>query len=389
MPNPPLSPSLPGTPLLGDLSPEQFLQDYWQKKPLLVRQALTHFGARPSLADLCAMAGRDDVESRLVETRKGRWHCESGPFKPARFKKLGASDWALLLQSVNHHLPFCADLLYRFNFIPQVRLDDLMISHAPPGGSVGPHFDSYDVFLLQVGGRKRWQISAQTDLALVEDAPLKILQRFEPEQEWVLEHGDLLYLPPRFAHHGVALDEGQTWSIGFRAPTRQEIVTRFLDFLRDRLELDGIYTDPDLTPTTESARIPATFTAQINTMLDGLRWNPAWVNEFVGSAFSEPKPHIYFDPPDDELDWAEFAEAVQRQGIALNLKSILLFDDTQFYLNGEALVVAADARPALQTLANQRHLPAGDYPETLLDVLFEAHANGFMHLPTHSPTDAP
>ncbi|GLR13627.1 hypothetical protein GCM10007907_24170 [Chitinimonas prasina] len=370
MPNPPL----------GNLTAEQFLADYWQKKPLLIRQAVTQFDWLPELPDLLALAGQEDVESRLIEQKQGRWTCESGPFRPSRFKKLAEADWTVLVQNVNHHIPFAAQLLYRFDFIPHVRLDDLMISYAPAGGGVGPHFDSYDVFLLQVGGKKRWRISSQTDLTLVEDAPLKVLQHFEHELEWVLEHGDMLYLPPRYAHEGVALEPGQTWSVGFRAPTAQELGGAFLDFLRDRIELDGIYTDPGLTLPADPARLPADFVRQVAGMLQGISWDETIVRDFVGRYFSEPKAHVFYDGPDDELSEAKFARAVAKQGVALDLKSVMLFDDDHVYINGDTLEADQAAHAVLQQLANQRKLPPAKYEESVLDALYECYNYGYLQL---------
>lgn len=367
---------------LADLTPEKFLADYWQKKPLLIRQAVARFDWLPDLAELIALAGRDDVESRLVELRQNRWRCESGPFKTSRFQRLAETDWTVLIQNVNHLHPFAAELLQRFNFIPQVRLDDLMVSYAPAGGGVGPHFDSYDVFLLQVGGKKQWRISSQDDLELVDDAPLKILKRFQPEQEWVLEHGDMLYLPPRFAHEGVALEPGMTWSIGFRAPSAQEIGTQFLDFLRDRLTLDGQYADPELKATTEPARLPEDFLAKIKAMLAQIEWDDALVREFAGSYFSEPKPHVFYDSPDDLPDEDEFAELLAERGILLDLKSVMLFDDDHVYLNGERLDAEEEALPWLRVLANTRRLdPADDYPDALIELLYDGYADGFLQWP--------
>lgn len=366
-------------PPLGNISPQVFLAEYWQKKPLLIRAAVTDFAALPTLADLCALAAQDDVESRLVEKRNNQWRCESGPFKSSRFKKLPEQDWTLLVQSVNHHLPFCAELLYRFGFIPHVRLDDLMISHAPAGGGVGPHFDSYDVFLLQVGGRKQWQISAQHDLELVEDAPLKILKHFVPEQEWVLEHGDMLYLPPRFAHNGIALEAGQTWSIGFRSPTTQELATQFLDFLRDHINLPGIYSDPNLQATDEPARLPDAFIAQISSMLQGIRWDSTLVREFAGKYFSEPKAHVFYDGPDEPLAEKAFAKAVSKHGVALDLKTVMLFDNSHIYINGDVMEAEATAHAMLRELANLRSLPAAAYPKPVLDALYACYEYGYLH----------
>ncbi|QDQ25776.1 cupin domain-containing protein [Chitinimonas arctica] len=365
---------------LGNLTAEQFLAEYWQKKPLLIRQAVTQFDWLPELSDLLELASQDDVESRLIERKNNRWSCESGPFRPSRLKKLANNDWTVLVQNVNHHVPFAAELLYRFDFIPHVRLDDLMVSYAPPGGGVGPHFDSYDVFLLQVAGKKRWRISAQSDLSLEPDSPLKILRNFQPEQEWVLEHGDMLYLPPHYAHDGVALEAGQTWSIGFRAPSAQEMGGAFLDFLRDHIELPGAYADPGLQRPHDPASLPPAFVEQVATMLQGIRWDEATVREFIGRYFSEPKSHVFYDGPEDDLDEEDFDQAVGRRGLVLDLKSVMLFDENRFFINGEPLATDPAAATALRRLANTRRLPAARYDAAALAALYDCYQNGYLHL---------
>ncbi|SMC25694.1 50S ribosomal protein L16 3-hydroxylase [Andreprevotia lacus DSM 23236] len=366
--------------LLGGLSPQQFLDEYWQKKPLLIRQAVTDFPELIDLHRLIELATRDDVESRLIEHRNGRWHMEHGPFRPTRFNKLPDSDWTVLVQNVNQHVDHIAELLYRFNFLPYTRLDDIMISYAPPGGSVGPHYDSYDVFLLQVGGRKRWQISSDDAGNFIEDAPIRVLKDFQPEQEWVLEHGDMLYLPPKYAHHGVALDPGMTYSVGFRAPKTQEIASRFLEFLQDNLQLDGMLSDPGRRVTDAPARIDTDFASHIAAMLQHIQWDEALVSRFIGEYFSEPKQHVVYDAPDEPLDFDEFAAAVAEHGVVLDLKSVLLFDEAHIYCNGEALECDPDSHPALQQLANARRLLPGDYDDTVLDTLYECYDYGYLHV---------
>ena len=215
------------TKLLGGISPRNFLRDYWQKKPLLVRGALPGFQGLLTCNDLIDLACRDDAQSRLITQKNGKWQLRHGPFTPRSFfASADKKQWTLLVQDVNHFLPAARELLLKFNFIPHSRLDDLMVSYAPDGGGVGPHFDSYDVFLLQGMGRRYWQISAQRDKSLVVDAPIKILREFRPEQEWVLEPGDMLYLPPGYAHNGVAEEQlhdlfdwlSCTWLPGTRHP---------------------------------------------------------------------------------------------------------------------------------------------------------------------------
>ncbi|TJZ65896.1 cupin domain-containing protein [Chitiniphilus eburneus] len=365
--------------LLGGMTPTRFLAEYWQKQPLLIRGAVTDFPEPMDLPRLSALARRDDVESRLIECRNGRWHLEHGPFDARRFRRLPDSDWTLLVQNVNHLVPHIAELLYRFDFLPGYRLDDLMISYAPPGGSVGPHYDSYDVFLLQVGGRKRWQISSDDAGNFVEDAPIRVLRDFNPEQEWVLEHGDMLYLPPKYAHHGVALDPGMTYSIGFRAPRVQEIAGKFLEFLQDELVLDGMYADPDRTPTTAPGLIDPAFIGEIGKMLRHIEWDDEMVARFVGRYFTEPKPHVFFEPPEAALDFDVFAAAVTARGVALDLKTQLLYDDSRIYLNGEELDAGPETHAVLRKLADRRALPPGDYDDAVLEALYTCYDYGYLH----------
>ncbi|NWK78539.1 cupin domain-containing protein [Aquitalea sp. LB_tupeE] len=366
--------------LLGGLTPEAFLKEYWQKKPLLIRGALTDVGPHVDFKCLSELAMQEDVESRLIENRNGRWHLERGPFRPARFRKLGETDWTILVQNVNHHLPHIDKILWQFDFIPFARLDDLMISYAPPGGTVGPHFDSYDVFLLQVGGKKRWQISSQADDDFIPDAPIRVLQDFRVEEEFVLEHGDMLYLPPKCAHYGVALEPGMTYSIGFRAAPAQELATQFLVHLQDHICLDGRYADPELQRQADPARISEEMVEKVSQMLSQIVWNKDTVSDFLGHYLTEPKPHVFYDSPDDELDEDEFASEISLRGVELDRKSLILFHQEMFYCNGEVLEIEPDDVAVWQQFANQRHLSAADIRPSLLGVLYEGYLNGYWHL---------
>ncbi|WP_374554163.1 ribosomal protein uL16 3-hydroxylase [Aquitalea pelogenes] len=366
--------------LLGGLTPEAFLKEYWQKKPLLIRGALTDVGPHVDFKCLSELAMQEDVESRLIENRNGRWHLERGPFRPARFRKLGETDWTILVQNVNHHLPHIDKILWQFDFIPFARLDDLMISYAPPGGTVGPHFDSYDVFLLQVGGKKRWQISSQADDEFIPDAPIRVLQDFRVEEEFVLEHGDMLYLPPKCAHYGVALEPGMTYSIGFRAAPAQELATQFLVYLQDHICLDGRYADPELKRQPDPARISEEMVDKVSQMLSQIVWNKDTVSDFLGHYLTEPKPHVFYDSPDDELDEDEFANEVSQHGVELDRKSLILFHQEMFYCNGEVLEIEPADVAVWQQFANQRHLSAADIRPSLLGVLYEGYLDGYWHL---------
>ncbi|WP_047244402.1 cupin domain-containing protein [Chromobacterium subtsugae] len=370
------------TTLLGGMSPEQFLAEYWHKKPLLIRGALTDVGPHVDFSVLSELAQRDDAESRLIEFKRGRWHLERGPFRASRFRRLAETDWTLLVQGVNHHLPHIDEILWRFNFIPYARLDDLMISYAPPGGTVGPHFDAYDVFLLQVGGRKRWQISAQHDDDFIEDAPIRVLKDFRVEEEFVLEHGDMLYLPPHYAHHGVALEPGMTYSIGFRAPPAQELATQFLVYLQDRMCLDGVYADPNLKRQADPARISAEMIEQVSGLLSRIRWDKDTVCDFLGHYLTEPKAHVFYDAPEEELDEDEFAEALASQGLALDRKSQILFCDDCVYCNGEKLAADAGDFAHWRQFANQRKLAPGTFSADMLASLYDGYLSGYWHLLT-------
>ncbi|RYY81543.1 MAG: cupin domain-containing protein, partial [Comamonadaceae bacterium] len=247
-------------PLLGGMTPSHFMRKHWQRKPLLVRNAVP--GMRPLLdrTALFELAGQEGVESRLVSLGQRGWQLKRGPFARRALPPFSQARWTLLVQGVDLHVDAAHALLQQFAFVPQARLDDLMVSWASDGGGVGPHFDSYDVFLLQAQGRRRWRWGRQKDLALREGLPLKILDSFEPEDDQVLEPGDMLYLPPRYAHDGIAVGECQTYSVGFRAPARGELARELLERLaEDAADVAGeaLYTDAAQPAVPYAGRIPA------------------------------------------------------------------------------------------------------------------------------------
>ena len=341
---------------LGGLGVSAFLRRHWHKRAMLARAAMPGFNGLFDLAALRRLAARDDVESRLVFRDGARWRVEHGPFGRAAWRALPPRAWTLLVQGVNLHDATADALLRRFAFIPYARLDDLMVSYAAPGGGVGPHIDSYDVFLLQGFGRRRWRYGRQRDLALRPGLPLKILKRFEPDHQVTLRPGDMLYLPPHYAHDGTAIDACTTYSIGFRAAAASELATAFLDFLRDRVDLPGRYADPDLTPTRQPARIGPAMRRRCAGMIAGVRWNDATIAEFVGCSLSEPKPHVYFTPPKPPLSRTAFSRALASHGVALNLRTQLLYDSHNLYVNGTARPWPASDASTLRRLADRRSL---------------------------------
>lgn len=374
----------PNTPLtlLNQLTPEQFLSEYWQKKPLLIRQAIPGFCGLLDPNELAGLACEDEVQSRLVQFAKGQWQVTHGPMTEKTFSRLPEKDWTLLVQGVNHYLPEATDLLAQFNFIPHARLDDLMVSYAPDGGGVGPHLDSYDVFLLQGSGKRHWKISAQTDFTLIEDAPLRILKHFKTEQEWVLEAGDMLYLPPQIAHWGVAVgNDCMTYSIGFRAPKAQELAHEFMHFMQDHIQLEGIYQDPDAAVQAHPAEISAHMVSKVSQTLKAITWDDALVGRFLAQYLTEPKPHIVFEPP-RKISLKVFSQRLSQTRLHLALTSQMLFWQESFYLNGDALTIPATLVMHLTTLADQRYLDCGTLsPEqvsALATALYDAYLAGYV-----------
>ena len=381
-------------PLLGGLSPAAFLRAHWQKRPLLVRQAIPGFRGIVSRDAFLALATRDDARSRLVihHPRRAparRWERHDGPFGALEADMLPARGWTLLVNSVESLIPGGWEILRRFSFLPAARTDDLMISYAADGGSVGPHDDLYDVFLLQGPGRRRWQVSRQRDRAVDPDAAIKVLRSFVPEDEWVLEPGDMLYLPPGVAHHGVAEGPCFTYSIGFVAPSHADLYRSFFSYLGallgENVDPRAIYADPDLTSAAAAPHeIGDAMVARMAAVVGGARWTAADVADFLGRLLTHPKPQVRFAPPARPLDRAAFARRIgardrRTRRLTLALPSRGLLRRGRLYLNGEAYAPARAALPSLRALLAERALPlplpralTGDAPLALLHAWYAA-----------------
>jgi 50S ribosomal protein L16 3-hydroxylase len=367
--------------LLGDLTPAQFLSEYWHKKPLLIRQAIPDFKPLLSAEALFEMAANEDVESRLVTHFERKWQMQSGPLAqlPARSRR----EWTLLVQGVNLHDDAADALLRTFNFLPDARLDDLMISYATDGGGVGPHFDSYDVFLLQAHGQRRWRFGAQKDLSLVDGVPLKILRNFTPQQEFVLNPGDMLYLPPHIAHDGVAEGECMTYSVGFRAPAYHELAEAFLQFMADSVDLPGRYADPDLEPCKHPAEISRAMLAQVAQEIDKVRFTEDDIAIFLGSYLSEPKLRTVFTPPQRPLPPGRFAQSAAKRGVALSRKTQMLYRGKHVFINGESFSAGRADKTALCLLADTRRLDGASAAQASPDVqdaLYNWYQDGWLDL---------
>jgi 50S ribosomal protein L16 3-hydroxylase len=366
--------------LLGGNTTGAFLRRYWHKEPLLVSDAMPRFHALLSRDELFALAGRDDVQSRLVQRTRNRYRQDHGPFRRATLERLPPRNWTLLVQGVNLHVEAADALLRRFAFIPYARLDDLMVSYATPGGGVGPHCDSYDVFLLQASGHRRWRYGRQQDLALVPNAPLKVLQSFTPQHDATLAPGDMLYLPPDYAHDGVAIDACTTYSIGFRAPTNQELAEAFVDHLRDTLSVPGRYADPDLRATAMPGRIGKGMQRRVAAAIAAIRWNGDDIGRFLGRYLSEPKPDVVF-ARGVRRSRADFARRIGRKGVRLDRRTQLLYDDARVYVNGEDRPMPASGANALRDLADRRALgpqACVDLAPEVIDMLHDWQRHGFL-----------
>ncbi len=345
--------------LLGGLTPKTFMQRHWQKKPLVIRQAIPGFQPPLDRADLVDLAAQEEVQSRLViqanPDAKQDWRFRYGPFARRALPPFKQPGWTLLVQGVDLLDERAHALMNQFRFVPDARLDDLMVSYATDGGGVGPHFDSYDVFLLQAHGQRRWRIGRQKDLSLQADMPLKILANFEPEMEFVLDPGDMLYLPPRYAHDGIAVGECMTYSVGFRSPSRGELAGELLQRLaEDAMDEAGasLYRDPKQPAVSGCGEIPADLVEFARDALAAALRDPLAVPRALGEYLSEPKAHVSFDGGEvsGEADGP----------VRLDRRTRMMYDDHHVFVNGESFRAAGRDAQLMRLLADERNLKAAD-----------------------------
>jgi 50S ribosomal protein L16 3-hydroxylase len=349
-------------PLLGGISPQTFMKRHWQKKPLLVRQAVPGFKALLSRTELFELAANEDAQTRMVIQEPGKtpgWRFKQGPFERKALPPLKQPGWSILVQGVDLHVESVHQLMNQFRFVPDARLDDLMISYATDTGGVGPHFDSYDVFLLQAHGRRRWRIGRQKDMTLQPDVPLKILSNFVPEEEFEVEPGDLLYLPPGYAHDGIALGECMTYSIGFRIPNKAELARELLQRVAEDAEEEvgcALYKDPSQPAVDQPAEIPSKMLEFAQKAVQQALCNPQAFARGLGEYMTEPKPNVWFDTHDAP----ESDSNLKGLGLRLDRRSKMMFDDKHIFINGESFVAAGRDAELMRSLANQRQLEAKD-----------------------------
>ena len=345
--------------LLGGLSASAFIRRHWQKKPLLVRAALPGALAGIDRAQLFALAASDGVESRLVLRSGERWSVRHGPIVRRALPARSTPDWTVLVQGVDLHDDAAHRLLRRFRFVGDARLDDVMCSWAADGGGVGPHVDSYDVFLLQTVGRRRWRIGRARGARLRDDVPLRMLAEFTPSAEWLLEPGDMLYLPPDWGHDGVAVGECITASIGFRAPAATELAAAMLERLADSARettssgggaTAGRFRDAGAPASDRPARVPESLQRFADAALERVLADPETRGRALGELLSEPKPGTWFE--------AASGSRSPTRGIALDRRTRMLYDERFVFVNGEAFRAGGRDRALVRRLADERRLDA-------------------------------
>ncbi|GGU76792.1 cupin [Pseudomonas laurentiana] len=363
----------PDTPLqlLGGLTAREFMRDYWQKKPLLVRQAFPDFESPIDADELAGLALEEEVESRLIlEHGERPWEMRRGPFEEDAFSQLPARDWTLLVQAVDQFVPEVGELLEHFRFLPSWRIDDVMISFAAPGGSVGPHFDNYDVFLLQGQGKRNWKIGqvCDSDSPLLEHSDLRILAEFEQSDEWTLEPGDMLYLPPRLAHYGIAEDDCMTYSVGFRAPSAAEVLTHFTDFLSQFLPDEERYTDADAKPVSDPHQIQHDALDRLKSLLTEHMADERLLLTWFGQFMTEPRyPELVSG---EALSEEELIDSLEQGALLIRNPSARLAwsevdDNLLLFASGQSRLLPGDLRELLKLICAADALHAENLGEWL------------------------
>lgn len=384
---------------------EYFLEHYWQKKPLFISAedakllGIDHFQQLVSPEEICELASREEVESRLVQFdgydqsgREKHWTLQNGFFSESKLKKIFhptyKKKWTLLVQGVNLYCPEADQLMRDFKFIGYSRLDDLMISYSCKHGTVGAHFDHYDVFLIQGMGQKRWQITSDFSDELLEHVPLKLLAEFKHQEEFIVNEGDILYLPPHSAHYGVALTEGMTYSVGFRTSTAHEIAEGFLNYLQDHLEnlgINGKYADPNLAYQEKPAEISLSMLNKVGIMLKQMRWDDEILMDFLGKFLTEPKHNVFFitndEDCDDFINYEIFNDQSQSFFIELDLATQMLYFNNKIFINGEAIIYDFKDLIYFQELANNRKLLIdNNFSENFKKIIYNWYEIGYLRL---------
>ena len=375
---------------LGNISYETFMAEYWQKKPLLVRQAFADFKSPISADELAGLACEEDVDSRIVLEKDGEhpWFPIFGPMNDEVYASLPETHWSLVVNDMEKYLPELSWIVDRFRFIPEWRLDDLLISYAADAGSVGPHVDLYDVFLLQGEGRRRWQINTQavTENNQVEETPLRIQKDFKVEQEWIVEPGDMIYLPPGVSHHGVSLGESISYSIGFRATSHADLVSDFIAHITQDLSPQLTYQDPDQSVQEYSNEIKPDALVRVTEIFKQyLRPDHPELQRWFGRFVSDTKSDVITEPEEEINSIEELQELVNTGVLKRHTASRFAFtqspESTLLFVDGEDYEVSAEFAKAL---CQQRQINLDELLEIANEdeasLVMEMYNNGKIYL---------
>ena len=377
----------------GDISIEEFLRDYWQKKPLLVRNAFPDIEAPVGADELAGLSLEADVESRLVvQSPDGAdWDIKHGPFDEETFANLPETHWTLLVQAVDSWVPEASDIVEQFRFIPNWRYDDLMVSFASQGGGVGPHYDNYDVFLIQTQGQRRWEVGGFFDQNSPRrpNTPVMIMTEWEPEYNWVLEPGDMLYIPPQVGHNGIGeSDDCMTYSVGFRAPSHAEIMRSFTDFIGEKLTSESRYTDPDLTLQDNPGEIPAKALEKVRDIFTSYLQDDARLGEWLGKFVTDPKYPELDQEPEQPATIDEIRTAlkegdlcfIRNEGSRFSYSTVsdnevqLYADGNCFKLSGSSCALATNLCQVPMIVINQ-----GEWNDQQLQLLTDLYNQGSIY----------
>jgi len=379
--------------VINNLDIDNFLKNVWQKKPLLIRAAFPDYQSPISAEELAGLACEDFIESRIVSenTTEKKWQLDNGPFAESRFPELPKSHWTLLIQGLNKIFPEFDDLLHQFNFIPSWRVDDLMASFAVPEGSVGPHIDQYDVFLLQASGRRKWMISEKPvdENNFETNTPLKIIKNFTAESEWILEAGDMLYLPANVAHYGIAMEDCMTFSIGFRAPSHAELLSAYLDDhiadLKDNLR----YQDPDLSADQYNGEITSAAINKIQEILLSQVNDKSkiedWFGRFITEYLNDDKNLIEKNALSTEEFITSFKnKELLRRPATVRANYLITQDgDLALYINGEKQNIKPKTDFIVKLYCNQHlnsysHLESQLSEKNTVEFLCKLYNDGYL-----------
>ena len=391
--------------VLGNISASAFLANYWQKQPLLIRNAIPGFTTPVSPDELAGLACHENVESRIVLEKDGStpWELRHGPFDENLFSELPETHWTLLVQECNKYIPELAALLDQFCFIPNWRIDDIMVSYAAPQGSVGPHVDQYDVFLLQGLGKRLWQIDSESSqhLDFLPDTELRILQNFTANHEWLLEPGDMLYLPPGVAHHGIAQDDCVTLSVGFRAPSHYELLTAFAEdqfsHITDPFKIPR-YQDPDLLLTDNCGEITRQALGNIIEILQSYTRNEHDMARWFGRFITEPKFDLNDFQPEIAYSRDSLIGAIQQHRLVCRSENVRFSyikatpETTYLYVNGREFELSADQQQLAPVVCNQRQIESSQVggllaEDTLASIVVNLFNEGHLYFPPQEEND--